>query len=114
MTSRARTSHQPMKPPPHHHRLWDQRMEIQGKRQAAESDKAATTSGRTSVGERRLALMQDVDRLKKKLRHEENIQGMKRHEPASWSSASPTAISPSKYSRAFSRDSCVGRGSCQA
>ncbi|GAB2231688.1 hypothetical protein Droror1_Dr00010700 [Drosera rotundifolia] len=73
MSSRARTSHQPMKPPLHHHRLWDQRMEMQGKRQAAESDKAATTSGRTSVRERRLALMQDVDRLKKKLRHEENI-----------------------------------------
>ncbi|GAB2224528.1 hypothetical protein Droror1_Dr00005290 [Drosera rotundifolia] len=62
-----------MKPPLHHHRLWDQRMEMQGKRQATEFDKAATTSGRTSVRERRLALMQDVDRLKKKLRHEENI-----------------------------------------
>ncbi|KAL9268347.1 hypothetical protein AKJ16_DCAP17997 [Drosera capensis] len=72
MSRRARTSHQPMKPPLHH-RLWDQRMEMRGTRQAAESDITATTSGRSSVRERRLALMQDVDRLKKKLRHEENI-----------------------------------------
>ncbi|GAB2282583.1 hypothetical protein Dimus_017122 [Dionaea muscipula] len=74
MNSNARTSRQPMKPPLHHRLREQKKMEMQGERPAAESDKAATTtSGSPSMRARKLALMEDVDRLKKKLRHEENI-----------------------------------------
>ncbi|GMH24613.1 hypothetical protein Nepgr_026456 [Nepenthes gracilis] len=69
MNRRTRTSHQSVK---HHPRLLvEQKMELQGRR-SMHTDKTRNNC-RRSIKEKELALLQDVDRLKKKLRHEENI-----------------------------------------
>ncbi|KAF8410021.1 hypothetical protein HHK36_002541 [Tetracentron sinense] len=65
MNTRVRTTLQTMK----HEKK--KKMEMQGSR-IMDAEKA-TTSGRRSSRERKIALLQDVDKLKKKLRHEENV-----------------------------------------
>ncbi|XAR61851.1 hypothetical protein NMG60_11016383 [Bertholletia excelsa] len=68
MNTRGRTSLQSMKAPMKHEK---EKMEMPVSRQTA-ADKA-TTRLRGSIRERKKALQQDVDKLKKQLRHEENV-----------------------------------------
>nr|XP_023917803.1 uncharacterized protein LOC112029346 [Quercus suber]XP_023917805.1 uncharacterized protein LOC112029346 [Quercus suber]POF03657.1 hypothetical protein CFP56_34416 [Quercus suber] len=68
MNTRVRTSLQSMKAPMKQEK---EKLDMQGRKQ---NDAAkATQSRRTSSEERKIALQQDVDKLKKKLRHEENV-----------------------------------------
>lgn len=67
MNIRVKTREQCMKP----HMKLDTKVEMQGRRKTC-AQKANTTQRRSS-GDRKLALQQDVDKLKKKLRHEENV-----------------------------------------
>ncbi|KAM3710472.1 hypothetical protein ACB098_01G033400 [Castanea mollissima] len=68
MNTRVRTSLQSMKAPMKQEK---EKLDMQGRKQ---NDAAkATQSRRTSSQERKIALQQDVDKLKKKLRHEENV-----------------------------------------
>ncbi|KAK4599537.1 hypothetical protein RGQ29_009544 [Quercus rubra] len=68
MNTRVRTSLQSMKAPMKQEK---EKLDMQGRKQ---NDAAkATRSRRTSSEERKIALQQDVDKLKKKLRHEENV-----------------------------------------
>ncbi|KAI8013490.1 hypothetical protein LOK49_LG05G03512 [Camellia lanceoleosa] len=62
MHTRARTTLQSMKAP----------MKHENGSRAMDAEKA-TTSRRGSIREKKMALQQDVDKLKKKLRHEENV-----------------------------------------
>ncbi|XP_030950343.1 uncharacterized protein LOC115974231 isoform X2 [Quercus lobata] len=67
MNTRVRTSLQSMKAP----MKQEKKLDMQRRKQ---NDAAkATRSQRTSSEERKIALQQDVDKLKKKLRHEENV-----------------------------------------
>ncbi|KAI3928897.1 hypothetical protein MKW92_013540 [Papaver armeniacum] len=50
-----------------------EKMEKQTRIASMESEKSTTASRRRSRKERKMALQQDVDKLKKKLRHEENV-----------------------------------------
>ncbi|OUZ99814.1 protein of unknown function DUF547 [Macleaya cordata] len=69
MNTRVRTTVQTMKAAPMNHEK--EKMEKQGKRLM---DSGKTTSNRRRSGrERKMALQQDVDKLKKKLRHEESV-----------------------------------------
>lgn len=68
MNTRGRTTFQSMKPHLKHEK---EKVEIQGSRLM---DNAKTaTSRRAASRERKMALQQDVNKLKKKLRHEENV-----------------------------------------
>ncbi|KAJ7966656.1 Ternary complex factor MIP1-like protein [Quillaja saponaria] len=67
MNTRARTTLQNMKPPMKHEK---EKADMQGRK--AEKAARSTNSRRASCRERKLALQQDVDKLKKKLRLEEN------------------------------------------
>ncbi|XP_010268724.1 PREDICTED: uncharacterized protein LOC104605592 [Nelumbo nucifera] len=69
MNTRVRTTSQTMKAPMKHEKK--EKMEFQENR-LMDSQKA-TTSRRHSSRERKMVLLQDVDKLKKKLRHEENV-----------------------------------------
>uniref|UniRef100_A0A5B7AMU1 Ternary complex factor MIP1 leucine-zipper domain-containing protein n=1 Tax=Davidia involucrata TaxID=16924 RepID=A0A5B7AMU1_DAVIN len=68
MNTRIRTTLQSMKTPMKREK---KKVEMQGSR-VMDAEKA-TTSRRGSIRERKKALQQDVDKLKKKLRHEENV-----------------------------------------
>ncbi|KAG8377643.1 hypothetical protein BUALT_Bualt08G0054300 [Buddleja alternifolia] len=69
MNTRARSSLQSMKAAPM--KLEKEKMEMRsGRTMNAEK---RTTNRRASIRERKMALQQDVDKLKKKLRHEENV-----------------------------------------
>ncbi|KAI3972551.1 hypothetical protein MKX01_019209 [Papaver californicum] len=67
MNTRVRTTIQTMKAGNH------EKMEKQTSIASMESEKSTTASRRRSRRERKMALQQDVDKLKKKLRHEENV-----------------------------------------
>ncbi|KAK3023960.1 hypothetical protein RJ639_042850 [Escallonia herrerae] len=69
MNSRTRTTHQSRKPPvtPRN----DKKMEMQGGKPKGAA--LAMVNRRKSSRERKLALLEDVENLKKKLRHEENV-----------------------------------------
>ncbi|KAJ4964687.1 hypothetical protein NE237_016536 [Protea cynaroides] len=69
MNTRVRTTLQTMKAPMKHEKK--DKMEQQGSK-LVNSEKASATR-RHSSKERKMALLQDVDKLKKKLRHEENV-----------------------------------------
>ncbi|XP_042495553.1 uncharacterized protein LOC122074679 [Macadamia integrifolia] len=69
MNTRVRTTLQIMKSPMKHEKK--NKMEQQGSK-LVDSDKASANR-RHSSKERKMALIQDVDKLKKKLRHEENV-----------------------------------------
>ncbi|KAF8377514.1 hypothetical protein HHK36_030896 [Tetracentron sinense] len=69
MNTRVRTTLQTVKTPMKHEKK--EKMEMQGSRLM--DTQKATTSRRHSSRERKMALLQDVDKLKKKLRHEENV-----------------------------------------
>ncbi|XP_057981128.1 uncharacterized protein LOC131166541 isoform X2 [Malania oleifera] len=66
MNTRVRTTLQTMKAPLKHDEKKES-MEVEGSRLRA------TTNRRRSSREKKMALLQDVDKLKKKLRHEENV-----------------------------------------
>ncbi|KAK9109139.1 hypothetical protein Sjap_017199 [Stephania japonica] len=68
MNTRVRTTLQGMSGPKHE----KDKMEKQQGRQIKESEKASSCR-RPSSREKKLALQQDVDKLKRKLRHEENV-----------------------------------------
>ncbi|XP_021687685.2 uncharacterized protein LOC110670060 isoform X1 [Hevea brasiliensis] len=68
MNTRVRTALQTMKAPLNHDK---EKMETQGSR--AKAAQKSAVNRRRSNRERKLALLQDVDKLKKKLRHEENV-----------------------------------------
>ncbi|KAK9285093.1 hypothetical protein L1049_024278 [Liquidambar formosana] len=68
MNTRVRTTLQTMKAPLNHDK---EKIEMQGSR--LQGAGKATINRRRSSRERKLALLQDVDKLKKKLRHEENV-----------------------------------------
>lgn len=68
MNTRTRCSLQPMKAPL---KLEKEKVEMNNSR--AMDPKKPTTSRRGSIRARKMALQQDVDKLKKKLRHEENV-----------------------------------------
>ncbi|XP_043713771.1 uncharacterized protein LOC122662253 [Telopea speciosissima] len=69
MNTRVRTTLQTMKSPMKHEKK--DKMEQQGSK-LVDSEKASVNRRRSSK-ERKMALLQDVDKLKKKLRHEENV-----------------------------------------
>ncbi|MCL7023028.1 hypothetical protein MKW94_022666 [Papaver nudicaule] len=69
MNTRVRTTIQTMKAAPLNH----DKMEKQTRIASMESEKSTTASRRRSRRERKMALQQDVDKLKKKLRQEENV-----------------------------------------
>ncbi|KAK9136084.1 hypothetical protein Syun_015414 [Stephania yunnanensis] len=69
MNTRVRTTLQGMSGPKHDK---DNKMEKQQGRQIKESEKESSCR-RPSSREKKLALQQDVDKLKRKLRHEENV-----------------------------------------
>ncbi|XP_020677431.1 uncharacterized protein LOC110096022 isoform X1 [Dendrobium catenatum] len=69
MNTRMRTAVQAMKATPKH----DKEMENEKKNEAAEGSKLKETSKCLSRRERKIALQQDVDKLRKKLRCEENV-----------------------------------------
>ncbi|XP_038721899.1 uncharacterized protein LOC120014049 isoform X2 [Tripterygium wilfordii] len=69
MNTRVRAAIQAMKAPLNHDSK--EKMEIQGS--TIGSAQKTATNRRRSNRERKLALLQDVDKLKKKLRHEENV-----------------------------------------
>ncbi|KAA8528567.1 hypothetical protein F0562_035922 [Nyssa sinensis] len=68
MNTRIRTTLQSMKTQLKHEK---EKVEMQGTRLM--NDEKSTTSRRGSIRERKKALQQDVEKLKKKLRHEENV-----------------------------------------
>lgn len=68
MNTKERTALQSMRPPLKQEK---EKMGLQAKN-SMDSEKA-TTSRRGSIRERKKALQQDVDKLKQKLRHEENV-----------------------------------------
>ncbi|KAK3222576.1 hypothetical protein Dsin_009601 [Dipteronia sinensis] len=70
MNTRVRTALQSMKPPLKHDKK-KEKMESQGSRGLGASK--AVTNRRRSNRERKMALLEDVDKLKRKLRHEENV-----------------------------------------
>ncbi|KAK3025242.1 hypothetical protein RJ639_044590 [Escallonia herrerae] len=70
MNTRVRTTLKSMKAPLKHHHD-NETVDVQGSR-LMDAEKT-TTSRRGSVRERKMALQQDVDKLKKRLRHEENV-----------------------------------------
>ncbi|VFQ99118.1 unnamed protein product [Cuscuta campestris] len=65
MNTKGRTNLQPMKAPMK--KLEKEKLEVQS------TNKRMPTSRRKATRERKIALLQDVDELKKKLRHEENV-----------------------------------------
>ncbi|XAR73965.1 hypothetical protein NMG60_11008107 [Bertholletia excelsa] len=65
MNSRVRSTRAPSDP------QREKKMEMQGKK--SQGAQKATINHRRSSRERKLALLQDVDKLKKKLKHEENV-----------------------------------------
>ncbi|KAK6938718.1 Ternary complex factor MIP1, leucine-zipper [Dillenia turbinata] len=69
MNTRVKTTLQTLKSPLKHDK---EKVEMQGSR-ATDANKANASSRRCSSRERKMALQQDVDKLKKKLRHEENV-----------------------------------------
>ncbi|KAL5819565.1 hypothetical protein ACOSQ4_023407 [Xanthoceras sorbifolium] len=71
MNTRVRTALQSMKPPLKHDKK-KEKMETQGSRGGLGAGKAVTNQ-RRSNRERKMALLEDVDKLKRKLRHEENV-----------------------------------------
>ncbi|TYH95023.1 hypothetical protein ES332_A12G079000v1 [Gossypium tomentosum] len=73
MNTRVRTTLQSMKAPLNHDRHHNKKeMEkCQGSRTLGTSK--AVTNRRRSIREKKIALLQDVDKLKRKLRHEENV-----------------------------------------
>ncbi|XP_030950342.1 uncharacterized protein LOC115974231 isoform X1 [Quercus lobata] len=68
MNTRVRTSLQSMKAP-----MKQEKEKLDMQRRKQNDAAKATRSQRTSSEERKIALQQDVDKLKKKLRHEENV-----------------------------------------
>ncbi|KAK6924079.1 Ternary complex factor MIP1, leucine-zipper [Dillenia turbinata] len=70
MNTRVRTTLQTMKSP---FNLQKEKMELDESKLPDAKKKNTTISRRRSSRERKLALLQDVDKLKKKLRHEENV-----------------------------------------
>ncbi|KAM1773915.1 hypothetical protein ACFX12_043352 [Malus domestica] len=68
MNTRVRTRLQSMKPPEKNKK---DKVEMQGSE--IKETRKAISNGRASSRERKLALQQDVDKLKKKLKHEENV-----------------------------------------
>lgn len=72
MNTRVRTALQAMKAPLNHDTNKKEKMEAQGRSRAVGGHKSAM-NWRKANKERKLALLQDVDKLKKKLRHEENV-----------------------------------------
>lgn len=72
MNTRVRTALQAMKPPLNHDTNKKEKMEVQGRSRAVGGHKSAI-NWRKANRERKLALLHDVDKLKKKLRHEENV-----------------------------------------
>lgn len=68
MNARVRTSLQSMKTPSKNVK---EKVEIQGNRKMG--TEKTTINRRKAIRERKMALLQDVDKLKKKLRHEENV-----------------------------------------
>ncbi|KAI5588708.1 hypothetical protein BDE02_05G115900 [Populus trichocarpa] len=71
MNTRVRTALQAMKAPLNHDTNKKEKMETQGSITVGAHKPAANR--RKANRERKLALLQDVDKLKKKLRHEENV-----------------------------------------
>ncbi|OAY35432.1 uncharacterized protein LOC110628321 isoform X2 [Manihot esculenta] len=69
MNTRVRTALQAMKAPLNHEK--EEKMETRAIR--AKAAQKSSVNRRRSNRERKLALLQDVDKLKKKLRHEENV-----------------------------------------
>ncbi|KAJ6930093.1 hypothetical protein NC652_013828 [Populus alba x Populus x berolinensis] len=72
MNTRVRTALQAMKAPLNHVTNKKEKMETQGSIITVGAHKPAANR-RKANRERKLALLQDVDKLKKKLRHEENV-----------------------------------------
>ncbi|KAJ6740285.1 hypothetical protein OIU79_000421 [Salix purpurea] len=72
MNTRVRTALQAMKSPLNHETNKKEKMEAQGSSRPLGGRKSAI-NWRKANRERKLALLQDVDKLKKKLRHEENV-----------------------------------------
>ncbi|XP_052481754.1 uncharacterized protein LOC105763353 isoform X1 [Gossypium raimondii] len=74
MNTRVRTTLQSMKAPlnhDRHHNKKEKMEKCQGSRTLGTSK--AVTNRRRSIREKKIALLQDVDKLKRKLRHEENV-----------------------------------------
>ncbi|XP_030498633.2 uncharacterized protein LOC115714193 isoform X1 [Cannabis sativa] len=71
MKTSVRTNLQAMKAASSNH-IDKEKMETQGRRVVIRSEKTLTNRRRINK-ERKMALLQDVDKLKKKLRHEENV-----------------------------------------
>lgn len=68
MNTRVKTNLRPMKTS-----FKDQMVDTQTQMEAEKTSTSANTSRRGSVRERKIALQQDVEKLRKRLRHEENV-----------------------------------------
>ncbi|CAK9185845.1 unnamed protein product [Ilex paraguariensis] len=68
MNTRVRTTLQSMKAP-----MKNEKEKVKMQRSKVLDSEKQTTNRRCSIRERKMALQQDVDKLKKKLRHEENV-----------------------------------------
>uniref|UniRef100_A0A6N2MXX2 Ternary complex factor MIP1 leucine-zipper domain-containing protein n=1 Tax=Salix viminalis TaxID=40686 RepID=A0A6N2MXX2_SALVM len=103
MNTSARSRLQSMKAPM---KLEKEKAEMQGGKPNVAKNR------RISSRERKIALQQDVDNLKKQLRHEESIHRALEEgfQQTAGSSPSPSSISPSCDTGACCRSGCFGRG----